>query len=337
MRQQADQGPAGRKPRVGLVLGAGGVLGGAWMAAGLAALQRVTGWDPREADYLLGTSAGAVFAALLGGGVSAASLMPPSARSRQPDPRGILNDLVLESSYDAKHWLPRAPFGSWRLALGGILQPPSSSSLLKVLSGIAPTGRISVDPILRTIRQSVAGGWPAHTSCRIVATDYASGNRVVFGERGAPEATLAEAVAASCAIPGFFEPVALDGRRYVDGGRHSFCNLDLLQAANLDVVICFSTLTSRARKTGIDPVQRTLRPLFAAAAEQLDRQVEMLAGKGVEVVVLEPTARDQAAMGSNLMDPRRWSSVVRVALPSVAEQLRRRPMRRRLGALQRAA
>src|SRR5882672_11965977 len=54
-----------RRPRVGIVLGAGGVLGGAWMVGALAALNRVTGWDPREPDQLVGTSAGALFAALL--------------------------------------------------------------------------------------------------------------------------------------------------------------------------------------------------------------------------------------------------------------------------------
>src|ERR1700680_3946790 len=69
---------AHRRPRVGIVLGAGGVLGGAWMVGALAALNRVAGWDPREADCLVGTSAGAVFAALLAAGVSPARLMPPS-------------------------------------------------------------------------------------------------------------------------------------------------------------------------------------------------------------------------------------------------------------------
>jgi NTE family protein len=47
---------------------------------------------------------------------------------------------------------------------------------------------------------------------------------------------LAEAVAASCAIPGFFKPVSINGRRYVDGGLQSLCNLDLLEASDLDVV-----------------------------------------------------------------------------------------------------
>ena len=38
---------------------------------------------------------------------------------------------------------------------------------------------------------------------------------------------MADAVAASCAIPGFYHPVEIDGRRYVDGGMRSTSNLDL--------------------------------------------------------------------------------------------------------------
>jgi NTE family protein len=337
MLKRADRQHAGDRPKVGLVLGAGGVLGGAWMVGGLAALHRVMGWDPREADYFIGTSAGAVFAALLASGVSPSGLLPASVRGTQGTERWILDQLVLESSYGPKHWPLRAPLGSWRLALAGVLEPRSPWSLLKVLSGIAPIGRVSADPIALTIRRAVGLGWAPHPNCRIVATDYASGKRVVFGEAGAPQASLAEAVAASCAIPGFFEPVSVNGRRYVDGGLHSFCNLDLLQGADLNIVVCFSTLTAQMWNTGRDFLQRTLRSLFSAAAEQLDSQVRALVSRGVEVVVLEPTAEDRAVMGPNLMDARRCSAVVRVAMRSVARQLRRRQIRRRLGVLGSAA
>src|SRR5438105_12785710 len=57
------------KPRVGLVLGAGGVLGGAWLAGGLAAIAEETGWDPATADVIVGTSAGSMIGALLASGV----------------------------------------------------------------------------------------------------------------------------------------------------------------------------------------------------------------------------------------------------------------------------
>src|SRR5918998_2983724 len=55
--------------KVGLVLGAGGVMGGAWLTGGLYALARETGWDPQTADNIIGTSAGSMIGSLLAAGV----------------------------------------------------------------------------------------------------------------------------------------------------------------------------------------------------------------------------------------------------------------------------
>src|ERR687893_791060 len=52
------------KKKVGLVLGAGGVMGGAWHTGALHALATETGWDPGSADYIVGTSAGSLRMAL---------------------------------------------------------------------------------------------------------------------------------------------------------------------------------------------------------------------------------------------------------------------------------
>src|SRR5438477_10605863 len=61
---------SGGKPmKVGLVLGSGGVMGGAWLTGALAALAESTGWDPHSADYIVGTSAGAMIGSLIAGGV----------------------------------------------------------------------------------------------------------------------------------------------------------------------------------------------------------------------------------------------------------------------------
>jgi NTE family protein len=334
--RQRDR-PARRRRRVGVVLGAGGVLGGAWMAGAIAALHRETGFDAREADCLVGTSAGAVFAALLASGVSPTRLLPPTGARDEPDPHWILNELAVQASYRPDGWLPRAPLGSWRLAVAGLLQRPSPWSVLQTLSGIAPAGRVSAGPIERTIRQAGADAWPPHPDCRIVATDYGTGRRVVFGASGTPSASLAGVVAASCAIPGFFEPVLIDGRRYVDGGLHSMCNLDLLVGTDLDLVICFSAMTSHLRYEGSAPVERAVHSLLFLAGAQLDRQARMLEERGVNVIVVEPSAQDRAAMGTNMMDVRRCGAVLEVALTSTAAQLRRRRIGTNLGRLGTAA
>src|SRR5918999_1240018 len=57
------------RPRIGLVLGAGGIQGGAWLTGGLDALATETGWDPASADIVVGTSAGAMIGSLCASGI----------------------------------------------------------------------------------------------------------------------------------------------------------------------------------------------------------------------------------------------------------------------------
>jgi hypothetical protein len=77
--------------------------------------------------------------------------------------------------------------------------------------------------------------------------------------------------------------------------------------------------------------------LLGLALEQRDRQARALVNRGVDVIVVEPASRDRAAMGTNLMDPVRWGTVLEAAETSVARQLRRRRVATRLGAARTAA
>ena len=56
-----------------LVLGGGGVLGEAWMMGVLAGIEDGTGFDLRDCDYYVGTSAGSIVAAHLVAGQPAAA------------------------------------------------------------------------------------------------------------------------------------------------------------------------------------------------------------------------------------------------------------------------
>jgi hypothetical protein len=96
-------------------------------------------------------------------------------------------------------------------------------------------------------------------------------------------------------------------------------------------------MTTRLEEDWSSPVQHAVHSLYGLARNQLDRQVSALVSQGVDTLVVEPTAKDQAAMGVNLMDATRWRAVVNVALTSVARQLRRHSVRTRLGALRGAA
>lgn len=77
-----------------------------------------------------------------------------------------------------------------------------------------------------------------------MAVDYATGRRVAFGRAGSPPARLPDAVAASCAIPGFYRCVEINGRSYVDGGVRSTSNLDALRGEPLDLVVALNPTSS---------------------------------------------------------------------------------------------
>ncbi|HSR25131.1 MAG TPA: patatin-like phospholipase family protein, partial [Candidatus Eisenbacteria bacterium] len=177
-------------------------------------------------------------------------------------------------------------------------------------------------PIETAVRQAVPAGWAPRLDCWIVACDYGTGERVVFGRVGAPRAPLARAVAASCAIPGFFCPVPMDGRLYVDGGLHSLSNLDLLAGRGLDLVVALNPMSGPPVRAGWSPLARLTAAMRRQSARQVAEEASILERNGTEVPLLEPTERDLAEMGSDVMDPRRATHVAQTALATTAERLR---------------
>src|SRR5437764_5549833 len=231
--------------KVGLVLGAGGVLGGAWRTGGLAAVAEETGWDPAEADYIVGTSAGSLIGSLVASGVPPWFMVAHSAGETFKgvvDTNGRPAASASRSGgavFKLHRGMPSLGPGSWRLGVAALRNPKVYTPAAAV-SAWLPVGLVSNDSIKDVARRVVAKGWTAHPNTWIVACDYETGRRVPFGRAGAPDADLADAVAASCAIPGFYRPVEIAGRRYVDGGIYSASNLDLLRDCGLDLVICLN-------------------------------------------------------------------------------------------------
>jgi NTE family protein len=325
--------------RTGLVLGAGGVLGGAWMAGALLALADRTRWYPRRADHIVGTSAGSVLAVLGAAGVPPWLLIPESA----PHIYHGLIDAHGNLELDSDLWqrivrrrhlgLPRLAPGSLSLTVAGLRA--GRWTFLKTISGLAPAGFISTDAIKDTVRWIAPyGGWVDHPNTWIVACDYQTGERVVFGRAGSPEASVPQAVAASCAIPGYYCPEVIGNRKYVDGGLHSMSNLDLLAGQHLDLVIVLSPLSTRTPFRGWDLLNRFSDTTRRAVARQLDAEIGMLQAQGTQVMVLEPLAEDLVAMGGNVMDDRRRARVMQTAARTTLEQLNRPEFSRLLAHLE---
>ena len=325
-------------PKVGLVLGAGGVMGGAWLTGALEALATETGWDPASADRIVGTSAGSMIGALVASGV------PPwfmVAHSAGRSFNGVVDGAGRPASGASRSGgaafryaggLPPLGPGSWRLILDS-LRTPSKHRPPALLAGWLPRGVISTEPLKDTIRRVVASGWTSHPSFWAIACDYANGRRVAFGREDAPEADLADAVAASCAIPGFYEPVEIGGRRYVDGGLWSTSNLDILRNQELDVVICLNPTSSLHPPFAWNPMERIAAALRRTSGRRLGSERKKLVAAGVDVVLIQPTGDDHAAMGPNLMSTRNRNPVIQTAIRTVREQLRRPEARELLATL----
>jgi NTE family protein len=315
--------------KVGLVLGAGGVLGGAWLVGGLSALAKETGWDPGSADNIVGTSAGSMIGALVAGGV------PPwfmVAHSRGESFEGLLGpdgrpasqaDRSAGASFRVHRGLPAIGPGSLRMAFTA-LSNPLRHTPLQMVAGWVPAGFVSTDSLKEVVTRAVPGDWVEHPSYWAVACDYESGRRTPFGRLGSPRAHIGDAVAASCAIPGFYHPVAVEGRRYVDGGVCSLSNLDLLagRGLDLDLVVCLNPTSSVAEAMGGTPAERVGALMRGVSGRRLAHEARKLHAEGTEVLLLQPSREDVVGMGVNLMARGRRVAVLERARRTTAVALR---------------
>jgi NTE family protein len=292
------------------VLGAGGITGIAWLLGALEALRDHTGWDPTTADIVTGTSAGAVAAAVLTSDVDPASLL-----TYAEDERALAAAIRRATAGRAPTGHGPAWPGSLALGVTGLLAT-SPGRRLRSLTGFLPSGRRPTDEIRGLTHDAVAAGWPSQTELWLHACDYATGRRVTFGRSGAPEADLADAVAASCAVPAYYRPVRIGDRRYVDGGLCSFTNADALVDEGCDVVIILSPFSSREPGSLLGTA--LYGPLRGATRLGLARDAKLLREAGAQVVTIEPTTADLRAMGLNPMDRARSREVLEAATASVA-------------------
>jgi NTE family protein len=144
---------------------------------------------------------------------------------------------------------------------------------------------------------------------------------VIFGREGAPPAALADAVVASCSIPGWYEPAVINGRRYVDGGVRSPTSLGILAGEQLDEVYVLAPMASLLADHPRWPLDRLERRLRRLITRGLLREAQALEAAGIRVTLLTPGPEDLAVMGVNLMDPRRSQAVLETSLRTAAATL----------------
>jgi len=300
------------------VLGAGGVLGFTWTVGALHALEQSLGIDVRDMDVIIGTSAGSIMAAVLSCDVPLDTVLRHQRGRVRP------GDVKIDWNYDndsrgALPPLPMLGLGSPRL-LARVARHPSRFTPFTAASALLPRGRGHLAPVARMVERISDSPWPARETW-IVALDYVTGRRTVFGQQGAPAARLSEAVTASCAIPGWYAPIRIGGRRYIDGGTYSATSLDLLAGSALDEVFVVAPMAAVGYDNPLSVVGQVERQFRRTVSRRLDREAEKVRRSGTEVTILAPGPDDLRAIGVNMMDLRRRRAVLRTSLVTGAQAL----------------
>ena len=252
-----------------LVLGGGGVAGIAWITGLLTGLAEADE-DVTGADMIVGTSAGSTVAAQVGSGLALDQLL---RRQTQPElqSREIMAKLDLDQVA-----------ADWAEIMQGVT---SADDALRRVGAYA----LAADTVPEAERRAVIESrlpcrdWPTRL-IEIIAVDAETGQTRVFDRDSG--VSLVDAVAASCAVPGVWPPVTIDGRRYVDGGVRSSDNADL--ATGYERIVVISPM-------GYNSAMPSPMPLRAVVGH--------LREGGSDVTVISPDEASVAAIGVNALDP----------------------------------
>jgi NTE family protein len=255
-----------------LVLGGGGITGIAWEVGVLQGL-RQAGIDLTGADLIVGTSAGSIVGTMVASGLDLDTAVASQRADDEQKPSKIDIGLAMRA------------FGLLR---DRSLDPQEARAKVGALAMSAELG----DPE-RQVKWFAARmprqGWPQRRLI-ITGVDAETGEFVAWDrDSGAP---LVRAIAASCAVPCVFPPVAINGRHYIDGGVRSGTNADLAAGASEIVVIA---------------------PMADSPIGTLPGELDALR-ENASLVLIKPDETALRAIGPNVLDASRRVAALEAGL-----------------------
>ena len=306
--------------RLGIVFGAGGTVGMAYHAGVTRALEQA-GIRAGDADLLVGTSAGSVIAAYLRSGWTGEDFWA-FALGTHPTLAELSDNEV--ASRRRQIFTPRwrSPMELGRIAVGSAYvlgQAVVRRPALPIPGWLRrrfPGGLFAMTEGERRLPEELAPEWP-DKALYLCTVDINTGRRIVLGREGAPEVSVAQAVLASCAIPGFYQPVKVGKYTLVDGGVHSSTNLDLAAKFACDLIIGVAPMAYEPVDAP-DPIRQLVRLIPTRA---LSRETAYARRKGAEVLLIRPTAAELAIHGANLMRPTAGAEIARSSYDAAARLL----------------
>ena len=247
-----------------MILGGGGVTGIAWTTGIVFGLHE-QGIGLLRAHRIIGTSAGSTVAAQITSGVALIELF-----ARQIDSAKQSKEITPETQQlddIASNLLP-------------LMNIADDAERMRRIADVALQSITVSEPVRRAVIEDrlPSHHWPPHPVA-IVAVDTNSLETKLFHRNSG--VSLVDAVAASCAVPGLWPPVTINGRRYMDGGTRSSDNADL--APDCTVVLVIS-------------------PVGLQANAGLSAQIAALHAKDVRVRVIEPDRESKNILGLNPFD-----------------------------------
>ena len=116
-------------------------------------------------------------------------------------------------------------------------------------------------------------------------------------------------------MPGYFSPVRIGERSFIDGGVHSPTNAAILRNSGVELTVIISPMSGDAG----------WRPGFYAAARRyssrlLDREVRALHKAGIATVVFAPGPAEQKVMGDDVMSREHLQEVIQESFLGAGRQ-----------------
>jgi NTE family protein len=324
-----------RRSKTALVLGGGGFTGGVYEIGALRALDLLSvNRSVNQFDVYIGTSAGALVAALTANGATPEQMMRVvNDQTPQPFPNIELG-MVLRPNYgEIVTRLATLPVHAVRLArtLGGTFGSLSLVDLAMALADALPSGLYSgagIEKYLRTVfTQEGRTDDFRELGCELylAATDLDSCERIVFGAAGWDDVPISTAVRASTALPMVYKPHQVKDRVLVDGGIVSTTNIDIAVEAGARFVVVVNPLVpyvgGRVSEMGFPKIgYQTFKLLAYQRLHDLARTWEQRY-PGVDIVLIEPEPDDELMFQTNVLNYASRVDVARHGFQSVTEKL----------------